>query len=331
MKTKLRFIPLLLAVIILLSSCGAEKSKDDTSKIKKTSDSAMTEIAVMPADLDFKPENDKSLDYDFTSEHYSEKSDFLKWHKDKYGEQKQTEPEKTVTVDFNGKTYSANYKSTCRSFNYYGSAYSYKSHSNEGDIEITVDAETGKFIALFIFSKSNNKQFDQTVCDRCREEAQEIAKQYIDTEFFEFEEEHNDSAMRFTYYISFNGQKTPYNLTVSYNASGELYHFHVYVTDNYKNLKERENELTKNGELATDEELKSITIDRAKTLVTESEIIGTEVKDETLLVTPDNLVFKQISVIVKAQCYERPEGYPEELYPLPFVKKYYYTAVLPYA
>lgn len=52
----------------------------------------------MPADLNFKPETDNSTDFGFTSVHYSEKADFLRWHNEKYGTATLSEPEKSVTV-----------------------------------------------------------------------------------------------------------------------------------------------------------------------------------------------------------------------------------------
>ncbi|MBQ3550125.1 MAG: hypothetical protein IJA41_04010 [Clostridia bacterium] len=222
------------------------------------------------------------------------------WYSQKYG--RTVQPHKSeITVEFEGKSYTAPYSSTDAVWIGTRTVHRYETVSSSGGCKITVDACTGKLIGVTVYRKYVDGKFDQKIFDACKENAAAIAEKYIDVTYFKMEHEIIDGVgYKFVYTQYVGDQKTNSFLSIRYDFAGNFEQFVNWVDDGYQNVgKSKKGNAVEAVQRLESNEAQQIALTKVKTILKDSETEKIEFSGSDLYVMPDGKLVKKHTITVK--------------------------------
>ena len=241
---------------------------------------------------------------------YKEKPEFDDWYCQRYGELSGFKPQQQMTVSFYGTEYTGKYSNSFLSGLNVNAVHNYT--DAESRFSFSVSGEDGSLRVLKINNKADNAPYSNEIFEQCRLKAQEIAKQYIDTSYFELNAEKHETGPRFVYCQYVNGVETDNTLSVYFKPSGTFDYFCNKVSCGYKSISSAKS--TRAIEVYTSGEAEEMALNKAKSVFADLNITEyTKVTPGKLFVLPDGALAKEYTVEARVQIYyQDEEGYTAE-------------------
>lgn len=223
--------------------------------------------------------------------------EFDSWYSQQYNDVNRQEPSQEITVQFDGKEYTGKYKRT----NIYslGTRMTYEYTVDFGFLEIN-PSNGGVSYLLIGHPPVNRDKIDEKTYEACRKKAQEIAEQYIDTNYFTLEIKETFETVKFLYVQYINGKPTENKLVVTFTFKGEFESFCNYVSEGYKKvMKAQKTDANKLVDTFNSEQTQQLVLDKVKPLFADYEDCEYEIYEPKLHVMPDGKLMQSYNVTVE--------------------------------
>ena len=214
-----------------------------------------------------------------------------------YGKVTAQEPQSRLTVVFDGKEYSGKYDHTV--VNSLGMC---TNHIYQGDdLFFSIDATNGELTSIHFVYRFVDSEISDELLVSCRNEAQRIAEQYIDTSYFVLEEKNeHELGMSFIYTQFVGGMKTENHLQVSFNGQGNLDTFNIYVSEGYKLIsQEGVDDTAKLVETLSSKAAEQTALNKAKSAFADIDVKKYEIREPKLYVMPDGKLVMAYSFVAE--------------------------------
>ncbi len=222
--------------------------------------------------------------------------EFDSWYSQRYNNTKRQEPAQEITIQFDGKEYTGKYKRT----NIYslGTRMTYEYTVDFGFLEIN-PSNGGVSYLLIGHPPVNRDTIDEKTYEACRKKAQEIAEQYIDTNYFTLEIKETFETVKFLYVQYINGKPTENKLVVTFTFKGEFESFCNYVSEGYKKvMKAQKTDANKLVDTFNSEQTQQLVLDKVKPLFADYEDCEYKIYQPQLHVMPDGKLMQSYNVRV---------------------------------
>ena len=279
---KLIYLLVMCIIMTAFSGCSGDSSKNNDNQ--------------KPANINILISSDISSDC-MSTEDFDINQDFENWYSQRYNNTKRQEPAQEITVQFDGKEYTGKYKRT----NTYslGTRMTYEYTVDFGFLEIN-PSNGGVSYLLIGHPPVNRDKIDEKTYEACRKKAQEIAEQYIDTNYFTLEIKETFETVKFLYVQYINGKPTENKLVVTFTFKGEFESFCNYVSEGYKKvMKAQKTDANKLVDTFNSEQTQQLVLDKVKPLFADYEDCEYEIYEPKLHVMPDGKLMQSYNVTVE--------------------------------